>query len=460
MNFLSIAILPFLELSQYKSLVGSKTLTKPPQPIVNIIKIVHQTKWSIIKMRQQLNRSYKEVCAPMIDKCRFLLFEVRPAISLEQHALDHLHILHKYPRFKLLTKRIIQDMKNARKEMVCAKREDIFNVTIQSQYNRYHSEENLQKNSTADAAGKNVISTENLASVNNEQHQTLIASEKQYMSNESLLDINSDGEKQGMPDESKTPTNEKVGCENNEEFINNVISVLTEKSLIESYPQEFKNGINQQIIDFILYDLCDVETLRRAMFCQTQRYQIRKQGLDMFSDLLLCSSGLFDSVQYSLFNGFLMNDRSKNTSWDHILDNLNMITAFQKADILITRAKIIEWLVKELQKYVNQEKICEKQRHHANKDNSNLGTYVFLKKLPRVRFLLSILGILSNIYDANELSLIINSGILGTLMGLLRQTGSDIPIMKTSTDILTSVVYEDVVSKVNVILFLSLEWFH
>ncbi|XP_058836150.1 probable E3 ubiquitin-protein ligase HERC2 isoform X2 [Topomyia yanbarensis] len=460
----------------------SGNCSKPPAPIVNIIKIVHQTKWGIVKMRQQLNRSYKEVCAPMIDKCRFLLYEIRPAISLEQHGLTNLHILHKLPRFKALVYRIIADMRAAKKQLVSAKPEDILNVTIQSQFTssitKIQSQENLSCKhlSTENLVHESLIKVESLENLNatprdRSASPVVLAVQKHAASDENLLSVTSvenapvncntgagggDTVEKKIPitsDEIKTPTNELIDYNNSkmknpdggDEFINNVIASLSEKCLIESYPAEFKNGVSQQIVDFILYDLCDVETLRRAMYCQIQRYQIRKQGLEMFYELLKIV-GLFDAAQYNLFNGYLGLHVPKGTAQneEHILENLNMITAFQKADILISQAKIIEWTVAELQKYVNQEKINGRHRNHGEKDNSNLGTYVFLKKLPKARFLLSIFGILSKTYESNELSLLINSGILGSIMGLLRQTGADLPNTRNNTDI--SVIYEDVVT--------------
>ncbi|EAL38855.3 AGAP011823-PA, partial [Anopheles gambiae str. PEST] len=373
---------------------------KPPPPIVTIIRTVHQTKWAIVKMRQQLNRSYKEVCAPMIDKCRFLLYEIR-SVSLEQHGLERLHILHRPPRFKALVRRIIAEMRAAKRQLklACAKPEDIVNATIQSQL----------------SSGK-IQSYENLSGcgINKQQQQ------QQHLVSVAGVALSTEN--------------------------------LVNESLIK------------QVVDFILHDQCDVETLRRAMYCQIQRYQLRKQGLEMFHELLRIA-GLFDAVQYNLFNGFLglhlghgcvrnqtvgSNGESvphvqqQQRESEHVLDNLNMITAYQKADILIAHAKIVEWAVLELQKYVNQDKINGRHRTHGEKDNSNLGTYVFLKKLPRARFLLSIFGILSRTYEANELSLLINAGILGSIMGLLRQTGADMPSSKNTSD--TSVIYEDVVT--------------
>uniref|UniRef100_A0A182QWD0 HECT-type E3 ubiquitin transferase n=1 Tax=Anopheles farauti TaxID=69004 RepID=A0A182QWD0_9DIPT len=540
--------------------------SKPPAPIVAIIRTVHQTKWAIVKMRQQLNRSYKEVCAPMIDKCRFLLYEIRPAISLEQHGLGRLHILHRPPRFKALVRRIIAEMRSTKRQLklACAKPEDIVNATIQSQRNagggKMQSHENLSGCGIAktrpDVAALSteslvkVASLENLnqsgptaggylhrrASVDRSASPVILLSNnhsaansttlaKMAASNENLLEtsaggdggvLNSavvvvDGTTPGTieavagdnateanekkisftgDEQIKTPTNEliefhsggggvagaggvekasKTTCsqDGGDDFLNSVIVRLSERCLLESYPTEFKTGISQQIVDFILHDQCDVETLRRAMYCQIQRYQLRKQGLDMFYELLRIV-GLFDAVQYNLFNGFLGLHRGHEfvrhqtgsvaqpeqqqqqpqqqlqRGASHVLDNLNLITAYQKADVLIAQAKIIEWAVVELQKYVNQDKINGRGRTHGEKDHSNLGTYVFLKKLPRARFLLSIFGILSRSYEANELSLLVNSGVLGSIMGLLRQTGADMPSTKNTSD--TSVIYEDVVT--------------
>lgn len=115
-------------------LSSNSTIEKLPAPVAEIIKLVHQTKWTLIKTRQQLNRSYKEVCASMIEKCRFLLYEVRPVISMEQCAFNRIKILHRTPRFKGFVRKIIADMRESKKMLECAaKLEDILNVTIQSQ---------------------------------------------------------------------------------------------------------------------------------------------------------------------------------------------------------------------------------------------------------------------------------------------------------------------------------------
>jgi hypothetical protein len=40
---------------------------------------MQQTKWRLIRSRQEQVKSYKEVCSPVIERCRFLFTEIRPA---------------------------------------------------------------------------------------------------------------------------------------------------------------------------------------------------------------------------------------------------------------------------------------------------------------------------------------------------------------------------------------------
>uniref|UniRef100_A0A6B2EBN7 HECT-type E3 ubiquitin transferase n=1 Tax=Phlebotomus kandelakii TaxID=1109342 RepID=A0A6B2EBN7_9DIPT len=416
-------------------LSGVTLAGKPPKPMAEIIKMVNQTKWALIRTRQQLNRSYKEVCAPILDKCRFLLYEVRPAVSSEQSALHRLCILHKRPRFRSVVHRIINEMRSAKKQLECAKPEDILNVTIQSQHTAIKITPEVEKGSC-----------ENL--------DTLTA-ENRNVSNENL-DVVEDlrSEKKTSNDEAKTPTNEnnsnfmrrKEDCESAEQFISNVIAKLSEKSIQNAKANPASENVASQIVEFVTQDVCDVETLRRAMFCQVQRYQVRKQGLEMFSEILKHTE-LLDAVQYNMLNGYLglFLNKTEQVFFGNVLDDVNLITAYQKADLILTHAKIMEWAIGEIQKFVSQEQIYGKQKHHGEKDNSNLGTYVFLKKLSRARFLLSVFGIMAKDLGANELSYLINSGVLGCILGLLRQMGGDVTTIRGGSEL--SVVYEDTILK-------------
>lgn len=405
-------------------------------------------KWNLIKIRQQLNRSYKEVCTPILEKCRFLLFEVRPAISPEQSGLKKLFHHYKEPRFKTIVKQIIEEKQASREEgeIETSKIEDLLNASIQSNHNSYSKvaqfvSEHFDRH----------VSNESLHKVGSSEAMNFEMIPSKTPSNENLLAVDTPIEEMSpliMSNVEDLVPNVESKPLNTDEFVNNVILKLNER-YNQNEDSKFKTSVNNQILDFVMQENVDVETLRRAMFCQIQRYQTRKEGLKMF-DKLLSINHLLDAAKYNIYNGFLNSaygdesNESNEQQYDHILENLNLITAYQKADILIAHSQILEWTIKEFQKYVNQEPIIGKHKWpHGDKDQTNLGTYVFLKKVSRARFLLMIFGLLAKNYTANELSLLINSGLLGTSLGILHQAGnSDLP-QSNKSDKELSVVYEE-----------------
>ncbi|XP_031621811.1 probable E3 ubiquitin-protein ligase HERC2 [Contarinia nasturtii] len=461
-------------------LSSNTIMDKLPTPVAEIIKLVHQTKWTLIKTRQQLNRSYKEVCASMIDKCRFLLYEVRPAISMEQCAFNRLKILHRTPRFKAFVHKIIVEMRQSKKTLECAaKLEDILNVTIQSQTasfttcTKVQSVENLSGSIHVEKTHSD--SSENVKIIDgiiDDDPQNDVIGDEKLLKDTNTVDLIIEKKPTSTIEENndetvKLATNEmennataprkhitksqNASEQSEEQFINNVISKLSEKCIVTKLADESQSNVidvaktMSLIVDFVLQDSCDVETLRRAMYCQVQRYKLRKQGIEMFSQLLRVTDTL-DAVQYSMLSGYLglFLDRSKQHFLDNVLCDLNMISSFQKVDMIVAQAKIIEWAICELQRFVNQDQIFTKQKCHPialGKDRSN----VFLKKLPRARFLLSVFGVLSKNIGPNEISLVVNAGALGSILSLLRQTGTENAPGKPMNEL--SYVYEDAIVK-------------
>lgn len=459
-----------------RELSSNSTIDKLPHPVAEVIKLVHQTKWTLIKTRQQLNRSYKEVCASMIDKCRFLLYEVRPVISIEQCAFKRIKILHRTPRFKAFVHKMIAEMRESKKVLECAaKLEDIFNVTIQSQTasftTKVQSVENLCGSVHIDRTNSDLGENVKIGAdeVHTDAQCDMLNDEKLVRDTKTVdLIIEKKPTQDDICDESiKISINEfennaaaarrhTTKAQSDEQFINDVIAKLSEKCIVSKLADD--KSVNKQsntidvaktmamLVDFVLQDSCDVETLRRAMYCQVQRYKLRKQGIEMFSQLLRVTDTL-DAVQYSMLSGYLglFLDRSKQHFLDNVLNDLNMISSFQKVDLILAQAKIIEWAIYELQKFVNQDQIFAKQKIHSftlGKNTSN----VFLKKLPRARFLLSVFGVLSKNVGPNEISLIINDGALGSILSLLRQTGTESAPGKPLNEL--SYVYEDAIVKV------------
>ena len=63
----------------------------------------------IFQLHQDLNRSYKEVCAPVIERCHFLFNELRPAIGNEINALSRSRLLKSTPRWKDAISKVIHN---------------------------------------------------------------------------------------------------------------------------------------------------------------------------------------------------------------------------------------------------------------------------------------------------------------------------------------------------------------
>ncbi|XP_020288916.1 E3 ubiquitin-protein ligase HERC2 isoform X1 [Pseudomyrmex gracilis] len=346
--------------------------------LADMTRAIYQTKWNLVRIRQQQNRSYKEVCAPAQERCRFLLYEVRSATSYEVKGFEDLKLLHTVPRFKRAVRTVIADI-HKNKDSSCGggKPEDILNASIQN------------------AKTKNKPDSD--ATSSSKESLTVAASPSTKL--EDISDIK------------------------------NKIMQMTKK--LRCGPIQWANadynGLMTNIIEFVIGGDGiggDVETLRRAMYCQMQRARVREQGILMMRELLK-KNYLIPSVKYSLLNGWLgltYENKSLSDGITHCLNNMQLTTPYQKSKVILAEAEVTSWAVQALRTYVIQAELPSKQKV-SGKSSLNQGTYTWLRKLPRARFLLTILGMLTNYQSASEIGLLINSGLLSSILTLLRQIG-------------------------------------
>ncbi|XP_072748341.1 E3 ubiquitin-protein ligase HERC2 [Anoplolepis gracilipes] len=376
---LMAVIVKHLGLGQQALLLAEQELktansAKLSSQLADMARAIYQTKWNLIRIRQQQNRSYKEVCAPAQEKCRFLLYEVRSATSYEVKGLEDLKLLHTVPRFKRAVRTVIADIRK-NKDSSGGKPEDILNASIQN------------------AKTKNKPTDGDTMSSSKEGLTTVASSTK-------LEDISD---------------------------IKNKIMQMMEK--IRHGPIRWAtdyNGLMTSIIEFVINDGIggDVETLRRAMYCQMQRARVREQGISMMRELLK-RDYLIPSVKYSLLNGWLgltYENKSLSDGIAHCLNDIQLTTPYQKSKVILAEAEVISWAIQALRTYIIQAELPSKQKV-SGKSSLNQGTYTWLRKLPRARFLLTILGMLTNYQCANEIGLLVNSGLLSSILTLLRQIG-------------------------------------
>lgn len=386
-----------------------------------------------------MNKSYKEICIPLLEKCRFLLYEVKPAISIEMEAYKKVNILYKEPRVRTLVKKVIKELKCGRHTSDIQKPEDIVNATIQSQsYNKSNDDiKTLMKKTNSDS--KMNESKSETDDVNNEIKNasqttttttTTIAATctkyQQQQPNELELDekLHNIEEKLEIHD----TVDEKEKKFDNELTLTTILTKLTEKQMKHVCNENL--DLMTTIVEFVIHSNCDVELLRKLMYHQVKRTRYRLDGLNLMKHLLNDTT-LLKSVKYGIINGYLGLERKNTIEMVHCLDNIKLVTPYLKCEMLLSQVSITEWCIETLRNYILRDipnkgmKLNNKGSNNA-KVSLNLGTYALLRDIPRARMLLSILGILaSNRYNSSELNPLINSGIISTVLALLKQTGCE-----------------------------------
>ncbi|XP_018562377.1 E3 ubiquitin-protein ligase HERC2 isoform X2 [Anoplophora glabripennis] len=458
---LGYVLLPVLEA------YASQPNLKIPKAIAEVIKIVHHAKFNLIKTRQEVNKSYKEICIPLLEKCRFLLYEVKPAVSLEMEAFKKVNILYKEPRVRVLVKKVIKDLKCGRHTSDIQKPEDIVNATIQSQsIERHKSSEDITKTTMKKTSSDSKISESKSETddVNNE-----IKNGAQKVSVEGRVMTDSFNCNTSKPDqrhaknctEIKTEMDEKWATEKientarieqsqpdkqkkieNQIALAGIVTKLTDKKMRKVCHENM--DMLHSILEFVLQSTCDVERLRKVMYNQVKRCKIRKEGLQMISHLLN-QTYLLNSVRYAIISGYLGLNK-KNEYMKHCLDDIQLVTPYLKAEMLLFQLSVTEWCIETLRGYILRDIPSKsgKTKGINAKVSLNLGTYTLLRDIPRARMLLAILGVLaSNRYNALELNPLINSGVISSVLGLLKQAGSDQSIVRKVSEFY--VLYADMI---------------
>lgn len=267
---------------------------KLTKPLTDMVKLVHTTKWNLVKTRQEQSRSYKEVCIPVLEKCRFLLYEVRPAISLEMHAFKKVNVLYKEPRVKTLVKKIIKNLKCGTHTSDIQKPEDIVNASIQSQsVERNRSIDDITKHTMKNCPSDSKIYSGEPKSetddVNNEIKNADKSAAESKAASESFNSSKSTDQKQAQKNQDTKKEDEKNKIENsttdskeqpqdkneklteNRQLLNSLINKINEKQI--KFMQSDSSQLMNAILEFVTQDIqCDIDTLRKAMYCQVSLF--------------------------------------------------------------------------------------------------------------------------------------------------------------------------------------------
>ena len=165
------------------------------------------------------------------------------------------------------------------------------------------------------------------------------------------------------------------------------------------------------------------------MCLQVERYKIRLKGVKEMTELLRHDT-LIPSVKYCLLNGWQGIVHSRGQSCvPHCLDMLDMLPSYDKAQLTLAFSKIIDWSLQELRRLVVSAE-CQMKgkipRGARMKESLNHRDQNGVGSLASSRFLLSLLGMLTFPYSAQELNLVMNSQAVALIQTLLRLIGPDV----------------------------------
>ncbi len=76
-----------------------------PPALADICKLVFDAKMSLVKARQESSCTYDEICGPAIDRCLFLIDNIRSAVADALGVLHKHQILNMFPRWRDVSKK-------------------------------------------------------------------------------------------------------------------------------------------------------------------------------------------------------------------------------------------------------------------------------------------------------------------------------------------------------------------
>ncbi|XP_052077229.1 E3 ubiquitin-protein ligase HERC2-like isoform X2 [Mytilus californianus] len=396
-----------------------------PRSLVELFKIVNQTKKTLVKAHQDQGRSYKEVCAPVIERCHFLFNELRPAAGNEVHAMSRSKMLRSHPRWKQVTMKMMDER-------------------IKSKRLSHVEEEEEKKESDEDLEGATGISEEVKAEQivleikEEEDHEvsstTEPAEEAVFTVEPVLKEESATPEKKSVQSDEVSSSREKSEMKKVDSWkqIAKTVSSSRKFGLLKQRMTGSKidQGLVNGIVEFVLHEHpIDIEKLRRSLHHQVDRAQLRLKGIqNMLS--LVSKDYLIPSTKYNILSGWLglltVGTRAS-TLIPHCLANVSLIPPCDRILLEMQFSDLYKWAIQELRSFIIQSDMMFKERginptvsiQDSQKERLSLGA------LPHSRFLLATMGILMSVHQSNMVSLLLNSGVLGLTQTLMRLVGPD-----------------------------------
>ncbi|KAK8398901.1 hypothetical protein O3P69_004178 [Scylla paramamosain] len=434
---------------------GWESTLELPRGLQELLRHVHSTKWLLIRRRQELTRSYKEVCAPVMERCRFVFYEVRPASCGDVEALDKFAV-RGISRWRKVTQLLrlhsndttattqekdeLQEMKETNESA-----EDISPNTSHSEEN-----DNLQDGCDDVRSGrldkqedacKDLPEPLELSNSGTDTRDNNIKEEADFDSLEKELKIVPDGRKQQEGKKGSVSLNLKKSPSSSGAPLtpSRPCSLLTPTA---PPPTAKIVELASKVIEFVCSEeTINIEAVRKAFFSQMERAEMRLRGTEMFLGLVQKNSFL-PSVRLTLMNGWLglLPFAPKNSFvLPDCLENIHLVPVYQRAVLKAAWARLWEWAVGELREHVlKAEQFCvathstgrmAKTKDSPSYKDSNLSCrdHNTLASMPLSRFLLGVVCLSTRTHSGADLSLLVSGGLLALVQTLLRLIGPSEP---------------------------------
>lgn len=364
-----------------------------PRAIADVCRNVYQARRTLIKIHQDSGRSYKEVCAPVIERCHFMLNELRPAVQTQIHSSKKSNLLKAVSRWKDAINRVIEENRKLKAtSRECLKR------TVAS--------------SASVSLGTPLDVTESCATavqVKDSKAATVVGSQGKTSADaadrnkkQSALVVPSPKSKRKVLADLAPPPN----------ISSHLLANQTDAALMMS------------IVEFLLHDgPIDIEILRKSLHNQVDRAEIRLNGFQNMLSLVHKES-LIGSVQYALLSGWqgIVNLFGNSTMIPECLSDVHLVPPCDRVLLQLVLGELNKWVVSRMRSCLLE---AEKQQESANL----LGSVRLLGGKaeplnvicsPTSRLLLMLVGMLTTEHESYSGSLVIRSGLLALTQTMLR----------------------------------------
>ncbi|CAJ0961828.1 unnamed protein product [Ranitomeya imitator] len=403
--------------------VKHKTL---PKSVVDVCRVVYQAKCSLIKTHQEQGRSYKEVCAPVIERLRFLFNELRPAVCNDLSIVSKLKLLSSIPRWKRIVQRLIREK---RKKKVPKKSEsaDVDDAKI-------GNEEGEQEESFVVPSSPLSVDKKPPSLKSPKDEWQPILSSVTRVHKYKWLKHSVQG---AYPQSALLSTVMEFALKEEPVDVEKMRKCLLKQHIWDDIVQLLQRELPAMELD----DLCAQEYSLWQNVLQTtinilidssqagKSREVRLEGIDTMLKLA-AKSFLLPSVQYAMFCGWqrlVPEGTSLSEPLTDCLKDVDLIPPFNRMLLEVTYGKLYAWAMQNIRnilldatsrfKDMGIQPVPLQTITNENPAGPSLGT------IPQARFLMVMLNMLTRQHGANSLNLIVNSGMLALTQTMLRLIG-------------------------------------